>query len=52
LKRKLFGNERWTVHNEFSLACGSILSAVVAYFTIGLPAFRKAMKKYFIGTSD
>lgn len=44
--------KRWTVHNEFSLACGSILSAVIAYFTIGLPAFRKVWKKYFIGSSD
>ena len=51
--KRIFWNKlRWTVNNEFSLVCGAILSAIVAYFTISLPAYRKGLKLFFLGTTE
>jgi hypothetical protein len=52
LKRIIWLKFRWTVNNAFSLVCGAILSAVVAYFTIAIPAYRKGLKLLFLGSTE
>jgi hypothetical protein len=34
------------------LVCGAILTAVIAYFTIAIPAYRKGLKMFFLGSTE
>ena len=49
-KRIFFSILRWTVDNQFSLVMGAIFSGIIAYITIALPAFRKILRKMFLGS--